>query len=751
MPHSLIKNKLSTSNLDFDLLLFGYYLTQFSFLLHIKRFDSLDGWNCNIEILIDDNEKIIIEPYNNSSFIRIINTSTILVAYKNDYEQLIPKIIVQTSESSIPSKINKNCVESFLELNPEYNYIHFNCNQRRKFIFENFDEKVVHAYDLLVSGAFQADIFRYCFLYINGGCYFDDKVIPKKPLREIISATDTLLLCDDYKEQERILNAIIMTTAKNELFLNLINKCVHNILYDHPSNFDMLGFTGPTLMNSVFRQKNDNIKFEHIILNHDRSQYQNFQIINIETKELLFYKTNTIAQSQYVRQWIQNEILYKNYVGVLNLKIFVSPNPYCDTFNFFINNNKEIVIERSDCIHPWHFPVTLKIIENDSSKIKTVTTFNRTIKLEPFDIKKPSNVFLSSELFTLNVENKVVVVLSSDLFHKIDYYRNSIDNAFIILTVTSLHNPLSLIETFAKKSNVVIMYNNTTSYYYCHEMKKPKIFIYNHITKIMKNCYRLIPIFENKEIDQNIHYIFNIDFFSKFCYKLLLQNDHTDEFFLKNVELFFNINDIETFYKHQLRKYNYILQNLNDIVKTSGKRLEGNIFYEHDCVDYKINTTFENKRKNMFLYSHLVKDIMEIGFNAGHSTFLYLISNPISKIQLFDLGEHSYSRLCFEYLNSEFPNRLSVVWGDSVKTLATYQPKIDYDLIHIDGGHWRFVAESDIRNVERISSVDSLIIFDDSLYDPLASFLYELINANYIMRHKPYYDTKDHLFYKYCK
>jgi len=751
MPHSLIKNKLTTSTSEYDLLLFGYYLTPSSFLLHIKRFDSLDGWNNNIEIFIDNDEKIIIEPYNSSSFIRIINTNTQLVPYEKEYEQLIPKIIVQTSESSIPLPLNKNCMESFAELNTEYTYLHFNSIQRRDFIVKHFDEKVVHAYDLLVSGAFQADIFRYCFLYINGGCYFDDKIIPRKPLREIISKTDTLLLCDDYKEleQQRILNALIMTTPKNELFFNLINKCVHNILYENPHNFEILSFTGPQLMYSIFQEQKEHLKFEHIIFNNDGSTYQNYQIIDLETKEILFHKTNTVATSLYIHQWHQNEILYKNYLALLNLKIFVSPNPYCDTFNFFTNNDKEIVIERKDSIHPWHFPLTVKIIENDTSQIKYITTFNRTIQLDTFSLKKPTNVFFSSESFSLNVENRVVVVLSSDLFHKIDYYRNTIDNAFIILTVTSLHNPLPLIEMYAKKSSAVIMYNNSLSYYFCHELKKPNIFIYNHISKLIRSCYRFIPIFGNKEIDQNVDFISNIDFFAKFCNKLLLQNTETDEFFIKNVDIFLNIEDIEIFYKKQLEKYNYIIQNLNEIVKNSGEHLEGNIFYEHNCIDYEVNKTFENKRKNLFLYSHLVSDIMEIGFNAGHSTFLYLIANPISKIQLFDLGEHNYSRLCFEYLNKEFPNRLSVVWGDSVQTLATFQPKIDYDLIHIDGGHYRFIAESDIRNCERISSSDTLVIFDDSLYDPLASFLYELINANYIIRFKPYYDTNDHLFYKY--
>lgn len=744
MPHLLIQNKLS-HHTQYDVLLFGYFLTPFSFLLHVKRFDSLNGWN-SFDVFIDEKEKIIVDENNSSSFIKIINTTTFLLPLNNKYEQAIPKIIVQTSEASAPSELNKNCIESFAELNTEYSYQHFNSTQRRNFILTNFDEKVINAYDLLVSGAFQADLFRYCFLYINGGCYFDDKIIPKKPLRDIITPTDTLLLCKDY-ESDSMLNAIIMTTPRNELFLHLINECVKNISFNVPHNFDILSYTGPKLMYKFFRDKE--YKFEHIIVDNNGSIYQNYQIIDKHSKEMLFNKTNTIKRSRYIDEWQNNQILFKNYVSILNLKIYVSPHPYCDSFNFFLNNTKEIIIERQDSINTWHFPVTLKIIENDSSKIKIVTTTSqRTIPLDELKVKKPTNVYLSSESINLDLENKTVVVIPSTSFFNIDNYKKTVDNAFIIMTVTSLHTPLSLIETYAEKCDAVILYNNTFSYYFCHELKKPNIFIYTHLLKVVKKCYKFIPVVVSKEINQDTEYITKLDFFKKFCNKLIKENKEDDSFFLSNVQMFYNIN-FETFYKEQFEKYKFVVERLNEIVKESGERLEGNIFYDHDTTNFIINKTFENKRKNLFLYSHLVTDIAEIGFNAGHSTFLYLISNPISKIQLFDLGEHKYSRLCFDYLNEQFPNRLSIIWGDSVTTLKTYKDNVNFDLIHIDGGHFRYIAESDIRNCERIASKETLIIFDDSLYDPLSSFLYELINANYIVREKPYYDTKDHLFYRY--
>ena len=107
---------------------------------------------------------------------------------------------------------------------------------------------------------------------------------------------------------------------------------------------------------------------------------------------------------------------------------------------------------------------------------------------------------------------------------------------------------------------------------------------------------------------------------------------------------------------------------------------------------------------------------MEIGFNAGHSCLLYLMSNPTSKIQVFDLGEHIYTRACFEYLSTQFPNRMAIEYGDSRKTIPAYisenTDKV-FDMIHIDGGHDQSVVRADILNSIILSDEKTIIISDD--------------------------------------
>ena len=80
---------------------------------------------------------------------------------------MIPKIIVQTyNTTNLPTEI-VGAVKSWKVLNKDYKYIFFDDNQCREFIKENFNSDVIKAFDCLIPGAFKADLFRYCFLYVD--------------------------------------------------------------------------------------------------------------------------------------------------------------------------------------------------------------------------------------------------------------------------------------------------------------------------------------------------------------------------------------------------------------------------------------------------------------------------------------------------------------------------------------------------------------------------------------------------------
>jgi predicted O-methyltransferase YrrM len=121
---------------------------------------------------------------------------------------------------------------------------------------------------------------------------------------------------------------------------------------------------------------------------------------------------------------------------------------------------------------------------------------------------------------------------------------------------------------------------------------------------------------------------------------------------------------------------------------------------------------------------YLTKDqgqVMEIGFNAGHSAEIFLQNNPNLILTSFDLGGHHYVSTAKEYIDATFPNRHTLILGDSTITIPKYienNKDKKYDLIFIDGGHAYEIAKSDLENCFHLSHSETIVILDDTIYTP---------------------------------
>ena len=103
-------------------------------------------------------------------------------------------------------------------------------------------------------------------------------------------------------------------------------------------------------------------------------------------------------------------------------------------------------------------------------------------------------------------------------------------------------------------------------------------------------------------------------------------------------------------------------------------------------------------------------------FLQGHSAFIWLNSNSNTKLYSFDIGEHNYTRPSVQLLQSMFPGRLHIKYGDSRWTLPEFyriHPEVTCDLIVIDGGHYHNVPFKDLQNFREMASQTNLIILDD--------------------------------------
>lgn len=169
------------------------------------------------------------------------------------------------------------------------------------------------------------------------------------------------------------------------------------------------------------------------------------------------------------------------------------------------------------------------------------------------------------------------------------------------------------------------------------------------------------------------------------------------------------------------------VSNIERIVCSTDELMEGNCMYLHQTFNRDPNMI--PKQRNLVKAVKNKKTILEIGFNAGHSALIFLLSNPNATMMIFDLGEHSYSKLCFEYLDKEFPNRLEIIWGDSTIQLPLYITQHNqqkFDLIHIDGGHSDYVCRSDILYARLLAHPETWMILDDISLPPIFKIYKEL-------------------------
>lgn len=355
-----------------------YYLDINKCKVIIRRLDNESGWGINLKIKIYDmNEDIneILSLGSNEYNDKIININTNIKLYKHEYKnQKIPKTIIQTVSSKNIENINHyNSILTFIELNPEYKYVIYDDNESRKFIKDNFDERTLVAYDLLIPGAFKADFFRYCILYINGGCYFDCKQILRVPLRKIIDSDDEFILCRDMSIG--YFNAVMMSQKENSNLLKTIEDCKTKIfnfeyyfnIYDRNFNSidNFLNLTGPKLIYySIHNDIDENkvVKFYHLWtqMNHN---YQNL-CIKYNDKLIITKNYNThIPQNHYSDLWRTFEILYKNYKIFNDYKFYIYSHQNRDIFDFYIINNNSFIMIRNDDNSGWGYNYKLKIID----------------------------------------------------------------------------------------------------------------------------------------------------------------------------------------------------------------------------------------------------------------------------------------------------------------------------------------------------------------------------------------------------
>ncbi|PWT96179.1 MAG: hypothetical protein C5B53_10260 [Candidatus Melainabacteria bacterium] len=173
---------------------------------------------------------------------------------------------------------------------------------------------------------------------------------------------------------------------------------------------------------------------------------------------------------------------------------------------------------------------------------------------------------------------------------------------------------------------------------------------------------------------------------------------------------------------------------INQAVLESDEPLEGNYCYFHQRPVHPRTPPDPRrswKREVLRRATGVGQTALELGFNAGHSAVVMLDANPCLQLTSIDIGLHGYTRACAEIIASRYPGRFRFLLGATRELLPSLEleHKLDFEIIHVDGGHSPDDVRFDFDFVLRNAPGGCTIVMDDA-YVPHIKDLIGLAELN---------------------
>ncbi|UJR29836.1 hypothetical protein I4U23_017379 [Adineta vaga] len=185
------------------------------------------------------------------------------------YIRQIPKQIIQTSKFSSDINFSEN---SFIRLNPTYDYLHYNDSSAEQFVFETMPNFVYETYKILPNSVMKADYFRYIALLVKGGIYSDMDTICLRPIDTWTKAMEINrfgliigieadanfwdILQGDYVRQIQFVQWTIVAAPGHPILYEIVKRIadMSSIMKDEKLNNRLiLEWTGPGIWTDVIK------------------------------------------------------------------------------------------------------------------------------------------------------------------------------------------------------------------------------------------------------------------------------------------------------------------------------------------------------------------------------------------------------------------------------------------------------------------------------------------------------------------
>ena len=324
----------------------------------IQRIDKKEGWGQELKIrLYDINNKdssiIYIGKSRTNIYKADIKTNIKLISFNNSDDEnishnIITNIFQVKNNNIIENDDIKNIYNSLTTFSSLFTYHFFDNNEARLFIINNYDESYILTYDSIFCEFIKYDFFKLCYLYINGGFYFNFEENINDNLDDIFKILSDNKI--DYQKSVFISNSLPY----------------NNFIYSYSKNI---------LIKSVL----DCMKDE--ILSRKKSFIYNN--ILLESDNIIYVPKNLFKKT-FIEKELSN-IYYKSAKNLGKMYIYVHPYPESDTFDFVINNNT-LIITRTDKSEGWGLFLKLKVIFNNIEKNYNVGSSSEQIKVVQDDL-----------------------------------------------------------------------------------------------------------------------------------------------------------------------------------------------------------------------------------------------------------------------------------------------------------------------------------------------------------------------------
>ena len=232
--------------------------------------------------------------------------------YKPYYNSVIPLKIYQTwTTKHLPPKMRET-VELLKNQNPKFEHFLFDDNDCREFIKSHFKSDVLDAYDRLIPGAYKADLWRYCVLFINGGIYLDIKFVCNNGFKLIV-LTEKEHFVKDRPKKMSIYNSLMVCKAGNPFLFKCIRQIVKNVNNNYYGS-SPLDPTGPILLGNIILQ--NKLKLNIDMKHYEKGGYiiyKNIFAISCEYDEYFNERKkmyDSVNLSHYSEMW-NNRNIYK--------------------------------------------------------------------------------------------------------------------------------------------------------------------------------------------------------------------------------------------------------------------------------------------------------------------------------------------------------------------------------------------------------------------------------------------------------